>query len=148
MCRTRKNRIPSGLFFHAPHTNMDKRIRAHVAKVIKSELRALLRAEVQEVRTLVREQQERRTREKEEQRVRAYANERLSTLLEDALGFHGEIDIFSGDDERLLRKHGYNVDEILIHLKSFNEKLAALIRELHPIVIRRGAQKNGDRGKS
>ena len=127
---------------------MDKRIRAHVAKVIKSELRALLRAEVQEVRTLVREQQERRTREKEEQRVRAYSNERLSTLLEDALGFHGgETAIFSGDDERLLRRHGYDVDEILIHLKSFNEKLAALIRKLHPIVIRRGPQKTDDRAK-
>ena len=127
---------------------MDARTHAHIARLIKTEVRALLKAEVAEVRALVREQQERRTREKEEQRVRAYSNERLSTLLEDALGFlGGETDIFPGDDERLLRKHGYNVDEVLVHVKSFNEKLAASIRELDSIVVRRGGQKNGDRAK-
>ena len=122
---------------------MDARTHAHIARLIKTEVRALLKAEVAEVRALVREEHERRAQEKEERRVRAYDNERLSTLLEGALGFHGgEAGIILGDDERLLRKHGYNIDEVLQHAQAFNEKLALMIRELHPIVLRRQGPKN------
>ena len=126
---------------------MDAKTKAHVAKVkvIKTEVRALLKAEVAEVRALVREQQQRRVRDNEERRVRAYDNERLSTLLKGALGFYGDgggAGIILEDDARLLRKHGYNVDEILAHEREFNKKVYALIRELHPVVLRRTPPKN------
>ena len=122
---------------------MNAEARSSIARLIKTEVRALLQAEIKEVRALVREQQQRRIQESEERRVRAYDNERLSTLLEGALGFYGgEASIILEDDVRLLRKHGFNIDEVLLHMRSFNEKVGAMIRELHPVVLRRGGAKN------